>query len=97
MADQKSLAVSLGLAAGIVYLAAHAVIGEHGLVAFVGLQAQEAELNSRLNALTAEREALQAQVDRLRDTVDLDYLDERARLALGAAGENEIVFAHASP
>ncbi len=97
MAEQKSVAVSLGLAAGIVYLAAHALMGQHGLVAFVDLQAEEAQLSSMLAALSAERALLEERTARLRGAVDADYLDERARMALGAAGEGEILFVRAAP
>jgi hypothetical protein len=47
MMQDKSLAVSLGLAAGIVYLGVHAVMGQHGLLAFVELQAQEAQTRAK--------------------------------------------------
>lgn len=97
MSQDKSLAVSLGLAAGIVYLGVHAVMGQHGLLAFVDLQAQEAALQQDLERLSAEREVLQDRVERLRGEADADYVDERARIALGAAHGQEILFVRATP
>jgi cell division protein FtsB len=97
MVQQKSMAVSLGLAAGIVYLAAHAVLGQHGLLAFVDLQAEEARLQAQLHALHAEQAALEARTARLRGAIDADYLDERARVTLGAAASEEILFVRSMP
>jgi cell division protein FtsB len=45
-------------------------------------------------ALEAERDALEARAARLRpETLDLDYLDERARITLAAGDSEELVFA----
>ncbi len=93
MAKQGSMAVSIGLGAAILYLGAHAVTGRQGLVAFVDLQAQERTLEGRLADLAAERGALEARAARLRpESLDLDYLNERARVLLAAGDRDEIVF-----
>lgn len=92
MTPQKNLAVSAGLAAGIVYLVWHAVAGQHGLVAFMDLRAQEAELSSQRDTLNQQRAELAARAERLRGPIDRDYLDERARALLGAAAPGELVF-----
>lgn len=97
MMQDKSLAVSLGLAAGIVYLGVHAVMGQHGLLAFVELQAQEARLQHDFERLSEARQGLQDRVARLQGVADADYVDERARLSLGAARSQEILFVRASP
>lgn len=97
MSQDKSLAVSLGLAAGIVYLGVHAVMGQHGLLAFVDLQAQEAALQQDLDRLNARRASLEDRVARLRGEADADYVDERAREALGAARNGELLFVRATP
>jgi cell division protein FtsB len=97
MAEQQSVAVSLGLAAGIVYLAAHAVMGQHGLLAFVELQAEEARLSASLAALHTEEAALVRRAGRLNGTLDVDYLDERARETLAAAGSGEVLFVLSNP
>ncbi|MGE0595125.1 MAG: septum formation initiator family protein [Hyphomonadaceae bacterium] len=94
MAKAGSAAVSLGLGAAILYLGAHAVTGRQGLVAYVDLQAQERTLERQAADLDAQRAALEARAARLRpETLDLDYLDERARLSLAAGDPEELVFA----
>jgi cell division protein FtsB len=94
MAKHGATALSIGLGAAILYLGAHAVTGRQGLVAYVDLQAQERTLESRLDAVEAERAQLEARAARMRgETLDLDYLDERARVTLAAGDSEEIVFA----
>ncbi|MFO1018834.1 MAG: septum formation initiator family protein [Hyphomonadaceae bacterium] len=94
MAKHGSTALSIGLGAAILYLGAHAVTGRQGLVAYVDLQAQERTLERRVAALDAEHAELEARAARLRpETLDLDYLDERARISLAAGDTEEIVFA----
>lgn len=87
-------ALSIVLGGAICYLAAHAVTGRQGLLAYVDLQAEERALEQRVATLEGERDALEARAARLRPaTLDLDYLDERARLTLAAGDSDEIVFA----
>ena len=94
MASKGSAALSLGLGAAILYLGAHAVTGRQGLVAYVGLQAQERVLTGHLAALQAEQAALEVRAGRLKESsLDLDYLDERARVLLAAGDQHELVFA----
>jgi cell division protein FtsB len=94
MAKHGAVVLSLGLGAAILYLGAHAVTGRQGLVAYVDLQAQERALETRLAALDEERAQLEARAARLRpETLDLDYLDERARITLAAGDSEELVFA----
>lgn len=94
MAKHGATALSIGLGAAILYLGAHAVTGRQGLVAYVDLQAQQRALESRLDDVEAERAALESRAARMRaDTLDLDYLDERARVTLAAGDSEEIVFA----
>jgi cell division protein FtsB len=94
MAKRGAAALSIGLGAAILYLGAHAVTGRQGLVAYVDLQAQERALETRVAVLDGERVQLEARAARLRpETLDLDYLDERARITLGAGDSDEIVFA----
>jgi cell division protein FtsB len=93
MGKQGSAIVSIGLGAAILYLGAHAVTGHQGLLAYVDLQAQEHVLEQRVEALEEERAALEARAARMRpETLDLDYLDERARLTLAAGDSEELVF-----
>jgi cell division protein FtsB len=94
MAKHGAAAFSLGLGAAILYLGAHAVTGRQGLVAYVDLQAQERALEQRVASLEEERAQLEARAARLRpETLDLDYLDERARITLAAGDSEELVFA----
>jgi len=94
MAKRGAGVVSLGLGAAILYLGAHAVTGRQGLVAYVDLQAQERVLEQRVASLDEERAVLEARAARLRpETLDLDYLDERARITLAAGDSDELVFA----
>ncbi|WP_158766055.1 FtsB family cell division protein [Terricaulis silvestris] len=86
--------MSIALGAGILYLGAHAVTGRQGLVAYVDLQAQERALEQRVAGLEEEHADLEARAARLRpETLDLDYLDERARITLAAGDSDELVFA----
>lgn len=94
MSKRGSAAMSIALGAGILYLGAHAVTGRQGLVAYVDLQSQERTLEQRVAALDDEHAALEARAARLRpETLDLDYLDERARITLAAGDSEELVFA----
>lgn len=94
MSKRGSAAMSIALGAGILYLGAHAVTGRQGLVAYVDLQAQERVLTDRVASLKEERADLEARAARLRpETLDLDYLDERARMTLAAGDSEELVFA----
>lgn len=93
MAKRGAAALSVGLGAAIIYLGAHAVTGRQGLVAYVDLQAQERALETRVAALEEERATLEARAARLRPgSLDLDYLDERARITLAAGDREELVF-----
>jgi cell division protein FtsB len=94
MSKRGTAAMSIALGAGILYLGAHAVTGRQGLVAYVDLQAQERALEQRVAGLEQEHADLEARAARLRpETLDLDYLDERARITLAAGDADELVFA----
>jgi cell division protein FtsB len=94
MSKRGTAAMSIALGAGILYLGAHAVTGRQGLVAYVDLQAQERTLEQRVAGLEHEHADLEARAARLRpETLDLDYLDERARITLAAGDSDELVFA----
>ncbi len=94
MSKRGTAAMSIALGAGILYLGAHAVTGRQGLVAYVDLQAQERTLEQRVAGLEEEHADLEARAARLRpETLDLDYLDERARITLAAGDSDELVFA----
>ncbi len=87
-----SMAVSLGLGVTILYLGAHAVTGRQGLLAYVDLQAEERALELQLSDLESERAQLEARADRLKPgQLDLDYLEERARILLAAGDPDEVI------
>ncbi|HYD87482.1 MAG TPA: septum formation initiator family protein [Vitreimonas sp.] len=93
MGKHGSAALNIGLGAAILYLGAHAVTGHQGLIAYVDLQAEERALEQRVDALDGEQAALEARAARLRpQSLDLDYLDERARITLAAGDPDEVVF-----
>ena len=94
MAKHGSAALSIGLGAAILYLGANAVTGHQGLMAYVDLQARERALEGRLAAVRQEHTQLEARASRLKpNSLDLDYLDERARVELAAGDPSEVVFA----
>jgi|SRR5690606_15027760 len=94
MGKHSSAALSVSLGAAILYLGAHAVTGHQGLLAYIDLQAEERALERRVDALEQEQATLEARAARLRpESLDLDYLDERARITLAAGDPDEIVFA----
>ena len=82
---KRGVAVSLQVFAAcmVVYFGYHAVQGERGFLAYVQLnkELQQAEIQSA--AASEERAALEMKVAGLRpESLDLDLLDERARLLL---------------
>lgn len=94
MSKQGSTGVTIVLGAAILYLGANAVTGHQGLLSYVDLQAREHHLEERLTSLKQQRDQLEARAARLKPgSLDLDYLDERARVELAAGDANEIVFA----
>ncbi len=94
MAKHGSTALSIALGAAILYLGANAVTGHQGLMAYVDLQARERALEGRLAAVRQEHAQLETRAGRLKPgSLDLDYLDERARVELAAGDPNEVVFA----
>ena len=94
MGKARAIALSFGLSAVIVYLAVHAVTGRQGLVAFMELQRQERALIAERDALAAERARLMVRTARLKpESLDVDYLDEKARALLAAGEPGEVFFA----
>jgi cell division protein FtsB len=85
----------LGPAAALLalaYFAYHAVEGEYGLSALNRLNEREAQLTAELEALKADRAALEERVALVRpQSLDPDMIDERARQALNLAHPNDLV------
>jgi cell division protein FtsB len=87
------VALSLGLSAVIVYLAANAMTGRQGLISYMALQEREHALLAEQHKLAGEKVALEARISRLSsDHLDLDALEEQARKDFDAAHPDEIVF-----
>ena len=93
MSSPRSVALSLGLSALIVYLAAHAVTGRQGLISYMQLQEREHALGAEQAALDGQRTGLEARIKRMgSDHLDLDALEEQARSQFDAAHPDEIIF-----
>ncbi|MCG8442522.1 MAG: septum formation initiator family protein [Caulobacterales bacterium] len=79
----------VGLAA---YFSAHALTGEQGVMAWLGYQRSITELTRDLETARAMRADLESRAERLRvDSLDLDYLDERARALAGVAHPRDVI------
>ncbi len=76
----------------ILYFAVHLVSGERGIRAWADLREHAAEADRRLESLSARQATLEEKVSSLRpDGLDLDVLDERARVMLNLAARDELV------
>jgi len=78
-------------AAFLAYFGFHAYHGEFGIYSKYRFEARMASLNAELDAVKAERQALEHRVQLLHDgTLDRDMLDEQARRALNLSHADEI-------
>ena len=74
------------------YFGFAAVQGDHGMFRRMQIDADLAQLETRRAALQGELEAIANLTSRLSDTrLDLDLLDERARVVLGYMRADEVV------
>jgi len=74
------------------YLAFHAVSGERGFFAYLKESRRLEVLKADLSNVVTKRESLEKKVKLLSsNSLDLDLLDEQARLVLGLAGKDEVV------
>ena len=75
-----------------------ALQGERGWRGWNDLQHEKAALQEELAALKSDNAELQKQVKLLgNDNLDLDFLDERARLVLGLVGRDETIVFKTDP
>ncbi len=89
----KSAALSLGLSAVILYLTAHAVTGQQGLMSYMQLQEQHEALVKEKGALARERAELEVRLKAMGSgSINKDALEELARQQFAAAHPDEIVF-----
>lgn len=73
-------------------LTMQALQGDRGWRGWMNLQAERAERQLHLAALQRDNELLAQRVARLgNEALDLDFLDERARIVLGLTGKNDTV------
>ena len=76
----------------ILGLSSQALKGERGLTGWMQLELDLAERRTELSQLETENNALQMQVYRLsNESLEVDYLDERARHVLGLTRADETV------
>lgn len=76
----------------ICYFLFHAVSGDRGWLAQVQLEQQLNRYHSELDLVRAERINLEHRVNNIgNETLDLDLLDEQARLVLGYSGRREVM------
>ena len=74
------------------YFAYHAIQGDSGFRAMVGLQSEVDQLAEKQLALEAERAAWEKRAAQLRDqSIDPDMLEEQVRKTLQFTRENEYV------
>jgi cell division protein FtsB len=89
----KPGALTLGLCALILYLAANAVTGRQGLLSYMHLQQAERDLIAQQSDLADQSAVLKRRVKALSESsIDTDTLEEVARKQIGAASANEEVF-----
>ena len=79
-------------AGAVAYFSQQAYVGDHGLVASRAMEADIAQLQGRLDAIKAERTAVEHRIDLLStERIDPDLLDEQARADLGWISPNDRV------
>ena len=81
----------------LAYFGFHAYHGEFGIYSKYLYEAQAVELQSRLDAVKAQRVGMERRVQLLQDgTLEKDMLDEQARRALNLSKPDEIVIMRTS-
>jgi cell division protein FtsB len=91
---KRGVAVTLQAFAAcmVVYFGYHALQGERGFLSYVKLTKEMDQVSQDLAAVKAERRELEEKVAGLRPgSLDLDLLDERARVLLNYGGGEEAV------
>ena len=76
----------------VVYFVYHTIQGDRGLRAYVNLRKEVEEATSTVSILNAERVILERHVRLLHpNSLDLDMLEERARVILNVAHNDDVV------
>lgn len=90
MGSIKRFMPSFFLAVAIAYFGYHALTGEQGVLNWLVVQNEINEVEIQLAEARSEREALEITAARLRsDSLDLDYVEERARAIINVAHPRE--------
>ncbi|MDD3445769.1 MAG: septum formation initiator family protein [Zavarzinia sp.] len=80
------------------YFGYHLVQGDYGLVSWLRLTHEIEQTKAELDSVTAEREKLDRRVSLLRpESLDLDMIEERARVILGFAHPSDAVILNPTP
>jgi cell division protein FtsB len=88
----KRFGTSAFLAVAIAYFGYHALTGEQGVLNWIVVENQIRESEAELAIAVAERRELEERAARLRsDSLDLDYVEERARDILNVAHPREFI------
>lgn len=88
----KRYGTSAFLAVAIAYFGYHALTGEQGVLNWIVVKNDIRLAEAELAVAVAEREALEDTAARLRsDSLDLDYVEERARAILNVAHPREFI------
>jgi cell division protein FtsB len=88
----KRFIPSFFIAMAIAYFGYHALTGEQGVLNWLVIENEIRETEIQLAAAQAEREHMEEIASRLRsDSLDLDYLDERARAVLNVAHPRDFI------
>ena len=88
----RNVVIPVGCLGVMVYFAYHAVHGDHGLYASWGLQTRVEALRAERDGLVAVRDDLEHKVGLMRpESIDPDMLDEQARATLNLAHPNDII------
>lgn len=94
----RRLVPSFLLLLAIAGLTMQALQGERGWRGWNDLQTEKAFLQEELDALKNQNTELRQQVELLgNNNLDLDFLDERARLVLGLVGRDETIVFKTDP
>jgi cell division protein FtsB len=88
----QTIVLHLGAAALIGYFAVQGYNGQYGLIAKRSFAQQHTALSEELDALRAQREAMETKVSLLDPSrIDADILDEEGRLLLNLVNPKDLV------
>lgn len=88
----KRFGTSVFLAVTIAYFGYHALTGEQGVLNWIVVENEIRAAEAELDIAIAQRERLETTAARLRsDSLDLDYVEERARDILNVAHPREFI------